>query len=109
MDAYLKKTLPDAWEGAHHILDEVYNLKDLAARPVFLDMIVKSLPRIKDRAGDIRTADLYSIAPMWKCGWTGRTGATSSREREDNSSWRRSPNAFGRAMRIGFITKLSAM
>ena len=58
--AYLEKTLPETWREAQGFIDRVYNLKDLASRPVLLDMIVKSLPAIKQKQGDIQVADLYS-------------------------------------------------
>ncbi|MCP5106486.1 MAG: NACHT domain-containing protein [bacterium] len=57
---YLKKTLPETWRETQGFIDKVYNLKDLASRPVLLDMIVKSLPAIRGRDGDIQVADLYS-------------------------------------------------
>ena len=60
VEAYLKKALPETWEEARGFIDEVYNLKDLASRPVLLDMMVKSLPAIRGRDGDIRAADLYA-------------------------------------------------
>ncbi|MCX6581903.1 MAG: pentapeptide repeat-containing protein [Candidatus Aminicenantes bacterium] len=58
--AYLEKTLPETWQEAQGFIERVYNLKDLASRPVLLDMIVKSLPAIKQKQGDIQVADLYS-------------------------------------------------
>ncbi|MCU0287548.1 MAG: pentapeptide repeat-containing protein [Acidobacteria bacterium] len=58
--AYLEKTLPEAWQEAQGFIDRVYNLKDLASRPVLLDMIVKSLPAIKHKQGEIQVADIYS-------------------------------------------------
>lgn len=60
VEAYLKKTLPETWEEAQGFIDGVYNLKDLASRPVLLDMMVKSLPAIRGRDGDIWAADLYA-------------------------------------------------
>ncbi len=60
IEEYLKKTLPDSWQETKAFIDKVYNLKDLASRPVLLDMIVKSLPAIKEKREDIRVTDLYS-------------------------------------------------
>jgi WD40 repeat protein/uncharacterized protein YjbI with pentapeptide repeats/MinD-like ATPase involved in chromosome partitioning or flagellar assembly len=60
IEEYLKKTLPDSWHETKMFIDNVYNLKDLASRPVLLDMIVKSLPSIKMQQEDIQVTDLYS-------------------------------------------------
>jgi WD40 repeat protein len=59
IEEYLKKTMPDSWQETKGFIDNVYNLKDLASRPVLLDMIVKSLPAIKEKE-DIQVTDLYS-------------------------------------------------
>jgi WD40 repeat protein len=58
IEEYLKKTLLDSWQETRGFIDKVYNLKDLASRPVLLDMIVKSLPAIKEKE-DIKVTDLY--------------------------------------------------
>ncbi|NTU41812.1 MAG: NACHT domain-containing protein [Nitrospirales bacterium] len=60
IEEYLKKTLPDQWRDAKATIASVYNLKDLSSRPVLLDMIVKSLPKIREKAGTIQAADLYA-------------------------------------------------
>ena len=56
---YLRKAVPETWEEAWATIDGVYNLKDLSSRPVLLDMIVKSLPRIQGGVNRILAADLY--------------------------------------------------
>jgi len=60
IEMYLKKTLPDTWPDAKRTINNIYNLKDLSARPVLLDMIVKSLPEISNRSGGVQAADLYA-------------------------------------------------
>lgn len=57
---YLQKTLPDAWQDAETTINNVYNLKDLSSRPVLLDMSVKSLPKIREKGGQVQAADLYA-------------------------------------------------
>ena len=56
---YLGKALPETWQDAWVTIERVYNLKDLSTRPVLLDIIVKSLPRIRDKGGHIQASDLY--------------------------------------------------
>jgi uncharacterized protein YjbI with pentapeptide repeats len=60
IEMYLKKTLPDTWPEAKRTINNIYNLKDLSARPVLLDMIVKSLPEISNRKRGVQAADLYA-------------------------------------------------
>jgi len=60
IEMYLKKTLPDTWPDAKKTINNIYNLKDLSARPVLLDMIVKSLPEISNRKEGVQAADLYA-------------------------------------------------
>jgi hypothetical protein len=43
---YLEKALKDKWREADHKIKSIYDLEDLSTRPVLLDMIVKTLPRI---------------------------------------------------------------
>ncbi len=54
----LQKRLPDDWETTYEKVHELANLRDLAKRPVLLNMIVKTLPNIKD-PNSINKATLY--------------------------------------------------
>lgn len=54
----LQRRLPDGWEAVYREIQELANLRDLASRPVLLDMIAQTLPQIKD-AREINQATLY--------------------------------------------------
>ena len=54
----LQKRLPMEWEPTYQKIRELSNLRDLASRPVLLDMIVKTLPGIQN-AREINQATLY--------------------------------------------------
>lgn len=54
----LQKRLPADWKLVYQRLQELSNLRDLASRPVLLDMIVKTLPQIQG-ASQINQASLY--------------------------------------------------
>jgi WD40 repeat protein len=57
---YLKKARPRDHKKDWQKIQAIYNLKDLATRPLLLDMIVKSLPRLK--AGlEVNAANLYNV------------------------------------------------
>src|SRR5262245_62073625 len=57
---YLKKARPRDHERDWRKIQAIYNLKDLATRPLLLDMIVKSLPKLK--AGqEVNAANLYNV------------------------------------------------
>ncbi len=62
---YLKKVRPQDHEKDWQKIQDIYNLKDLATRPLLLDMIVKSLPKLK--AGqEVNAANLYSVyTSLW--------------------------------------------
>lgn len=45
--AALKRRLPADWEAAYEKIQSIYDLGSLAGRPVLLDLIVKSLPKIE--------------------------------------------------------------
>jgi hypothetical protein len=51
----------DAEEDVWRLLTEHYNLVDLARRPVLLDMILDSLDRIREEAGEVTSALLYEV------------------------------------------------
>lgn len=54
----LQKRLPASWEPLYSRIYAFTNLRDLASRPVLLDMVVKTLPYIED-THEINQASLY--------------------------------------------------
>jgi formylglycine-generating enzyme required for sulfatase activity len=59
--AYLQKACGDEWEKDRETIRSLYNLEDLVRRPVLLDMVVKSLPQLQEREGEVTTAGLYEV------------------------------------------------
>jgi WD40 repeat protein len=57
---YLKKARPKNAIKDWEKIEKIYNLKDLAHRPLLLDMIVKTLPKLKE-GQSINAANLYSV------------------------------------------------
>lgn len=55
----LQKRQPADWEPVYQRIRQLINLRDLAGRPVLLDMIVKTLPQMQD-ARQINQAILYA-------------------------------------------------
>ncbi len=58
---YLQRACGDEWEKDWETIRSIYNLWDLARRPVLLDMVVKSLPQLRERKGWVTTAGLYDV------------------------------------------------
>jgi formylglycine-generating enzyme required for sulfatase activity len=58
---YLKKACGDEWQRDRETIRSLYNLEDLVRRPVLLDMVVKSLPTLRERKGEVTTAGLYDV------------------------------------------------
>jgi formylglycine-generating enzyme required for sulfatase activity len=58
---YLQKACGDEWERDWETIRSLYNLWDLARRPVLLDMVVKSLPQLRERKGEVTAAGLYDV------------------------------------------------
>ena len=58
VQAVLRARFPDRWEPFWQQIQRIYNLPDLARRPVLLDMIVQTLPDIKE-GETINAARLY--------------------------------------------------
>jgi WD40 repeat protein len=58
---YLRKALPPQvdWQAFREQIRQTYNLNDLAERPFLLEIIVKTLPRLAERQGNVTLADLY--------------------------------------------------
>jgi hypothetical protein len=59
--AYLQKAFTDKWEQAYKKIKEIYNLYDLASRPVLMDMIVRTLPNIEKSKVKFNVVDLYKV------------------------------------------------
>ena len=57
---YLAKARPDTVEEDWNKIQEIHNLKDLAQRPLLLDMIVKSLALL-DKGQPVNAANLYTV------------------------------------------------
>ncbi len=68
-DEYLRVTQGNSWSEARKTIDSVYDLADLASRPILLNMIVRLLPEIRRLTGPISAARLYEIAVE---GWLHR-------------------------------------
>jgi WD40 repeat protein len=59
---YLEKALKDKWQEAYNKIQSIYNLEDLSTRPVLLDMIVKTLPKIDEkRLQEFSVVHLYEL------------------------------------------------
>jgi len=61
IEEYLRKALPPPADPEKLLaqIQETYNLADLAKRPFLLEIIVKTLPKLLKRQGDVTLADLY--------------------------------------------------
>jgi len=70
----LQKRLLAGWEQVYQQIQELSNLRDLASRPVLLDMIVKTLPEIQN-ASQINQATLYEayVDALLKRRWSEDT------------------------------------
>lgn len=64
IEEYLRKAVPPPgdWREFREQIRHTYNLRDLAERPFLLEMIVKTLPKLRtgERPGQVTVADLYS-------------------------------------------------
>ncbi len=58
IETFLQKHTPD-WQSLLKRIHSTYNLEDLARRPVLLDIIVKTLPRMDATYKTINSASLY--------------------------------------------------
>ena len=58
--AILQKRLPDQWESYHNFIKATYDLPNLAERPVLLDIIISTLPRLYNLEG-VTHALLYKV------------------------------------------------
>jgi hypothetical protein len=60
IQAVLQARFPDRWEVYWNQIQWIYNLLDLARRPVLLDMIARTLPELRD-GETISAAQLYQV------------------------------------------------
>jgi len=77
-----QKRLPTSWEPVYQKVQGLANLRDLASRPVLLDMIVRALPQIQD-ARQINQATLYEtyVNALLKRRWSEDTDYISPEDR----------------------------
>jgi len=65
IQAVLQKRFPERWEEHWGQIQRIYNLPDLARRPVLLDMIARTLPDLKEGEA-INAARLYQVyTDLW--------------------------------------------
>jgi len=65
IQAVLQARFPERWEMHWKRIQQIYNLAELAQRPVLLDMIVRSLPQL-ERSHVINAARLYEVyTDLW--------------------------------------------
>ncbi|MCK6619638.1 MAG: TIR domain-containing protein [Calditrichaceae bacterium] len=57
---YLRKARPQTHQADWRKIQDIYDLQELAHRPLLLEMIVKSLPQLK-KGAEITAADLYTV------------------------------------------------
>jgi len=58
---YLKKKLPNKWKEYYKNIQQIYDLMELAHRPILLDMITKSLPQLIERKEKTNASKLYDV------------------------------------------------
>lgn len=57
---YLKKFFPDDWEKYYETIINTYNLRELAEKPILLELMVQTLPQIKIEENEkLNHASLY--------------------------------------------------
>jgi len=65
IQAVLRARFPGRWEAYWEQIQRVYNLPDLARRPVLLDMIARTLPELKE-GQTLNAARLYQVyTDLW--------------------------------------------
>ena len=60
IQGYLRKARPKDHAADWRKIQEIYNLKDLATRPLLLDMVVKTLPKLK-QGEEVNASKLYNV------------------------------------------------
>ncbi len=65
IQAVLRLRFPEQWQSHWEQVQRIYNLRDLARRPVLLDMIARTLPRLKE-GQTLNAARLYRVyTDLW--------------------------------------------
>ena len=65
IQAVLRARFPERWQQRWEQIQRVYNLPDLARRPVLLDMIARTLPQLKS-GETLNAARLYQVyTDLW--------------------------------------------
>jgi hypothetical protein len=65
VQAVLRARFPDSWEAHWEQIQRIYNLPELARRPVLLDMIARTLPRLQE-GQTLNAAQLYQVyTDLW--------------------------------------------
>jgi hypothetical protein len=65
---FVRRHHPDDSEAVMEKIGRLREVEDLATRPVLLEMILKTLPRLLKETGPLNLATLYETCPG--CGWT---------------------------------------
>ncbi len=79
---YLQKACGQSYEQDRQTIRTIYDLEELARRPVLLDMVVKSLPQLRaegEAGRRVTAADLYQVYTRF---WTERDDWRTSLTRE---------------------------
>jgi len=59
---YLRKSVGDKWQESYQKIQNIYNLHDLSSRPLLLDMIVRTLPKINEKSKyEFNLGNLYEL------------------------------------------------
>jgi hypothetical protein len=78
---YLRKRFGNEYVDVLRKIDNVFNLEELAQTPIFLDMIVETLPAIEDSKKPINSPDLYEhYTQRWITKQEIRRGSVLSHE-----------------------------
>jgi hypothetical protein len=83
---YLRRTQGDSWREAAATIERVYDLQDLANRPILLSLITNLLPELRAEDGGVGQARLYEIATeSWivRESWRGLDAEEVARFLED--------------------------
>ncbi len=56
---YLQKWFPREWKKYYDTIETTYNLKELAKKPILLEMIVQTLPKLQQKGKDLNVFELY--------------------------------------------------
>jgi len=81
---YLQRRFGESWEWYLDKIQNIFNLEELSKTPIFLDMIVESLPEIETRGDEITSSLLYEIyTDKWISTQEIRRGAVLSKDEKE--------------------------